>query len=267
MPQKLSLPNRPPARRALDRGLEPPRAFVDTGASTAIDLYGDIGFWGISAADMLAKLRAIPADGTIQLRINSGGGDVFEAIAIYNDLMAHPAKVTATITGIAASAASLICMAADDIAMMPGSKLMIHNAWCMGQGNADYFEGLVGDLRSVDVSMADAYAARCGKPAAELAAMMAATTWLGCDEAVAMGLADRIEGAMKTPPEPDGDETGDDTDNDGDGKKTARAIERPHAKHPHPQFVTRPSQSPETEAAKLGLADALNRRFGYARSA
>jgi ATP-dependent protease ClpP protease subunit len=255
MPQKLSLPNRPPARRN-----ETPRAFVET-ASTAIDIYGDIGFWGITAADMLAKLRAIPADGQIQLRINSGGGDVFEAIAIYNDLMAHPAKVTATITGVAASAASLICMAADEIAMMPASKLMIHNAWCMGQGNADYFEGLVADLRSIDTSMAQAYAARCGKPVGELAAMMAATTWLGCDEAVALGLADRIEGAMKTAPaEPDGDEdqpgTGDDDGDEGANPRRAHAD--------RPQFVTR-ALSVETVAMLERLAD-KSKGIGHARN-
>lgn len=260
MPQKLSLPNRPPARRT-----EQPRAFVET-ASTAIDIYGDIGLWGVSAADVLAKLRAVPADGTIQLRINSGGGDVFEAIAIYNDLMAHPAKVTATITGVAASAASLICMAADDIAMGPGSKLMIHNAWCFGQGNANDFDALARDLRMVDTSMAEAYAARCGQPVDELAAMMAATTWLDCNEAVAMGLADRIDGEFQKKPEPDDDETGDDTDNDGDGiVKTAKAVHKPRAEHPHPQFVTR-DLSVETVAMLERLAD-KSKGIGYARNA
>ena len=258
MPQKLSLPTRPPARRT-----EPPRAFVET-AGNAIDIYGDIGFWGISAADVLAKLRAIPADGEIQLRINSGGGDVFEAVAIYNDLMAHPARCVATITGLAASAASLICMAADDIAMAPGSKLMIHNAWCMGQGNADYFDGLASDLRQIDCSMAQAYAARCGKPVDELAAMMAATTWLDCDKAVAMGLADRVDGAFQKKPEPDSDETGVDTDQDGDGK-TARATERPRADHPHPEFVQREPLSVATVAMLEMLAD-RSKGIGHARN-
>jgi ATP-dependent protease ClpP protease subunit len=258
MPQKLSLPTRPPARRN-----EQPRAFVDTASATAIDIYGDIGFWGISAADVLAKLRAVPADGTIQLRINSGGGDVFEAIAIYNDLMAHPAKVTATVTGVAASAASLICMAADDIAMGPGSKLMIHNAWCMGRGNANDFDALARDLRMVDASMAEAYAARCGKPVDELAAMMDATTWLDCNQAVAMGLADRVDGAMKTPPEqePDGDE--DQTgpgDEDGDESGNPR---RAHTKRS--QFVTR-ELSVETVAMLERLAD-KSKGIGYARNA
>ena len=258
MPQKLSLPTRPPARRT-----EQPRAFVET-ASTAIDIYGDIGLWGVSAADVLAKLRAVPADGTIQLRINSGGGDVFEAIAIYNDLMAHPAKVTATITGVAASAASLICMAADDIAMGPGSKLMIHNAWCFGQGNANDFDALARDLRMVDTSMAEAYAARCGKPVDELAAMMAATTWLDCNQAVEMGLADRIDGAFQKKPEPDSDETGVDTDNDGDGQRAAMPS-RVHAYVP-PQFVKREPLSVATVAMLERLAD-RSKGIGYARNA
>ena len=243
MPQKLSFPSRAPARRA-----ERPAAFVQTDGAS-IDIYGDIGFWGITAADVLARLRAIPADAEISLRINSGGGDVFEAIAIYNDLVAHQAPVKVLITGIAASAASLICMAADEIAMAPGSKLMIHNAGCFGQGTATYFDSLAGDLRSIDAPMAQAYAARCGKPASEIAAMMDAETWLDCDKAVEMGLADRVEGEMKTAP-----------------ATTAAAVAKPRAKTAHPRFVKRSPFSLKTVAALETLADNLE-RTGYARNA
>ena len=111
---------------------------------------------------------------TIRIRLNSGGGDVYEAVAIYNDLCQHPARVSVTITGLAASAASLICCAADEILMTPGSRMMLHNSWCFGEGNADYFESLIKELHSIDQSMAEFYAARSGKPIEEIKALMQA---------------------------------------------------------------------------------------------
>jgi ATP-dependent protease ClpP protease subunit len=196
VPHRFNLPE----RRERPAFAVRPAAFVQAGGA-AIDIYGEIGPFegGISAQAVLAQLRGIKGD-TISIRLNSGGGDVYDGIAIYNDLAQHPARVVVTITGIAASAASLITMAADEIAMTPGSRMMLHNSWTWGEGNAAYFESLVKELRGIDGAMAAFYAARSGKPLAEIRAMMDAETYLDAEQAVEQKFADRIEGAVKTLP-------------------------------------------------------------------
>src|SRR5262249_35423992 len=131
-----------------------PAAFLETDGDV-IDIYGEIGHFegGISARSILDRLRVVPGD-TVNIRLNSGGGDVYDGIAIYNDLIASGKRVTVTITALAASAASLICMAADEIVMAPASRMMLHNSWCWGEGNADHFAKLIEELRSIDNTMA-----------------------------------------------------------------------------------------------------------------
>ncbi len=177
-----------------------PAAFAPSGADV-IDIYGEITPYegGISAKAVLDQLRAV-AGGTVHVRLNSNGGDVYEGIAIYNDLIACGKRIAVTITGIAASAASLICMAADEIAMAPGSRLMIHNSWSWGEGPATYHESVAAELKQIDASMAEFYAARSGKNPDDVRAMMEAESYFGAAEAVAAGFADRIDGAIKASP-------------------------------------------------------------------
>ncbi len=84
--------------------------------------------------------------------------------------------------------------------MTPGSRMMLHNSWCFGEGNADYFASLIKELHSIDQSMAEFYAARSGKPIDEIKALMQAETYFGAEEAVRLGFADRVEGSLKTIP-------------------------------------------------------------------
>lgn len=194
----LHLPDRP-KQAARDAA----RAFLAAPGGDFIAIYDDIGPAGISAKMVLDQLQAVTGN-VIDIRLNSGGGDIYDGIAIYNDICraaeAKSARVIVTITGLAASAASVICMAADEIAVAPGARMMLHNSWCWGEGNADYFASLIQELRAIDASMAAFYAARSGKTVAEVAAMMNAETYLDAAQAVELGFADRLEGAIKTKP-------------------------------------------------------------------
>jgi ATP-dependent Clp protease, protease subunit len=140
---------------------------------------------------VLGALRGLDAE-TIELRINSQGGDAIDGLAIYNDLRANVAPKNVIITGIAASAASIIAMAGDHIAMADGASIMIHNAWCTVSGNADFLEKVAGELRGCDDAMARIYTARTGIPDAQVRALMDAETLLTAAEAVDLGFADEV---------------------------------------------------------------------------
>ena len=164
------------------------KAAADT---TEILLYDEIGFWGVTAKDFAAQLADITSP-NITVRINSPGGDVFDGMAIYNQLKSHPAKVNTVIDGLAASAASFIALAGDTVTMADNSLMMIHKAWGLGIGNADDMTALAGILAKIDGQLANMYAAKSGKDQAECLAAMKAETWMTADEAKAFGLCDAI---------------------------------------------------------------------------
>jgi len=106
----------------------------DTAGSTKLYLYDPIdsygGYWGVSAREFVEALAALPANtNEIRLHINSPGGEVFEGIAIANALRNHPARVVAVVDGLAASAASFVATAADEVIMGQNTEMMIHDAW------------------------------------------------------------------------------------------------------------------------------------------
>ena len=148
-------------------------------------------FGGVAPQSFVKALREIKAD-TIHLRINSPGGSVFAARAIEQALREHKAKVVAHIDGLAASAATFIAMAADEVVMAPGALFMIHKAWTIAFGNADDLRGEATLLEKIDGTLADTYASRTGKSAAEMLELMAAETWFTAQEAVDAGFATRI---------------------------------------------------------------------------
>lgn len=156
-----------------------------------LDLYDEIGFWGVTAADFKRQLRGITA-ATIRLNINSPGGDVFDGIAMYNDLLAHPAKVEVHVTGLAASAASLIAMAGDRIVMAENAFMMIHNAWGVTIGDRNEHAETAELLAKVDEALVATYAERAGVARQKVAAMMDKDTWLNAEEAVDQGFADAL---------------------------------------------------------------------------
>ena len=146
---------------------------------------------GVTAKRIGAALRAI-GNRDVRVDINSPGGDFFEGVAIYNQLRAHPAKVTVNVMGLAASAASVIAMAGDEINMGDGAFLMIHNAWAFAIGNRHDLADAATLLEPFDAAMAQVYATRAGITAEAAAALMDAETWMGAQQAVDAGFADGL---------------------------------------------------------------------------
>ena len=155
-------------------------------------IYDEIGAYGISARGFLAELGALPEGAAIDLRINSPGGSVFDAVAIHNALSRHAGTVTVWIDGIAASAASYIAMAGDEIVMPENAFLMIHDPSGLVMGTAADMRDMAGTLDKIAASMMRGYAARSGKPGDEIVAFMAAETWFDAAEALEAGLATRM---------------------------------------------------------------------------
>ena len=163
--------------------------------STRVDIDGEIGWslWGdgLSAKDVQTQLNNISTP-NIALHINSPGGDVFDGIAILNSLRSHPASVSVTVDGLAASAASFIAMAGDSVAMMPNSQMMIHDASGVVRGNASDMGAMATLLDKISDNIADVYARRAGGEVADWRTTMQAETWYNADEAVDAGLADHV---------------------------------------------------------------------------
>lgn len=163
-------------------------------APTLVSIYDEIGFFGVSAGDFLAELAGV--DGDLDVHLNSPGGDVFDAIAIYNQLKARKGNVSVTVDGLAASAASFIAQAASPgmLKMAPHATMMIHDGFAAGIGNAADMRELADQLDAASDNIAAIYAERSGKPAAYWRAKMQATTWYKDQEAVDDGLADGVVG-------------------------------------------------------------------------
>ncbi|SHM37238.1 head maturation protease, ClpP-related [Bradyrhizobium lablabi] len=164
------------------------------GTATVIEFYDEVGAYGISAKAFSDKLKA--AGGcNILLKINSPGGDVFDGIAIHNDLVAHAGKVRVEITGVAASAASIIAMAGHEIAIAENAFVMIHDSWGLTVGNRHDHAETEDLLAQIDQALAATYAARTGLSVADCASMMDDETWLAGADAKAKGFADEILGS------------------------------------------------------------------------
>jgi len=186
---------RPPSLRApvADETHEPVAiAARVNGKVGEIDIYSEIGFWGVTASSFKAALKEVGAVDSLVVNINSPGGDVFDGIAIYNDLVTHQADVTVRVTGLAASAASLIAMAGDRIEMGDSSFLMIHNAWTYAAGDHRAMADVARVLEKINLKLSATYAKRSGQDETEIRDMMDAETWLDSGDAIELGLADAV---------------------------------------------------------------------------
>lgn len=155
-------------------------------------LYDVIGWPFIEAQDVIGALEDIGPVDTLHVHINSPGGDVFEARAIRTAIERHSQNVIVHIDGLAASAASFIMLAGNEIEIAQGAFLMIHCSWGMTVGNKRDHEAQVGVLGKIDNSLAGDYQRRAGGEVSEWLAAMEAETWLSADEAVAQKLVDRV---------------------------------------------------------------------------
>lgn len=152
-------------------------------------------YWGgVSAQDLVPQLKAIKAS-TIHLHINSPGGDVFAAQAIGATLKQTGARTIAFVDGYAASAATDIACACDEVQMAQGAMYMIHNAWTFAFGNRHDLAATMALLEKVDSNLADKYQAFTKGERAQIVQWMDAETWFTADEAVAAGFATRLADA------------------------------------------------------------------------
>lgn len=166
----------------------------------AIDSWG--GEWGVSAKEVVAALVSVRA-ATLNVHLNSPGGDYFEGVAIRTALVGHAATVNIFVDGLAASAASVVATAGERVVIAQGGQIMIHEARTISIGTADDMRGTADVLDKIGDDIAGMYAARAGGEVAEWRGLMRAETWFTADEAVAAGLADELAAGPARPDEPE----------------------------------------------------------------
>lgn len=163
-------------------------------------LYDQVGegfFGGMSAKTFTQELHKLGQVDTINLHINSPGGSVFDGVAIYNALKQHPARVEVDVDGIAASIASVIAMAGDEIRMASNSMMMIHDPSGFAMGGSKEMRKTADLLDQIKTTIIDTYSRRTGQKDHELAAMMAEETWMTAAEAADKGFADVVTADQK----------------------------------------------------------------------
>lgn len=156
-----------------------------------IYIYDEIGGWGISARRFTEDLISLGNLSHINLHIHSPGGEVFDGIAIYNQLKNHSATITVYIDGLAASMASVIAMVGDTV-IMPKNAMMIHKPWGVSWGDANDMREYADLLDKLENVLIPAYVAKTGKTTEEITAMLEQETWLDGDECVEHGFADKV---------------------------------------------------------------------------
>lgn len=167
---------------------------VCAAGETEINIYDEIGSdgWGCEGVTASAIAEALKGAGNVTVNINSPGGDFFEGMAIYNLLRAHAGVVTVNVVSMAASAASIIAMAGNQIRIAEAGYLMIHDVWGMTVGNKQDLQRSLDLFTQFDASAAAIYAKRSGCSPEDAAALMDAETWLSGPDAVAQGFADAL---------------------------------------------------------------------------
>lgn len=160
-------------------------------------IYGPLSessWWGdeVTPKAFRSELDALSGD-DIEVHLDSPGGDVFAGVAIYNSLRDYAGKVTVFVDGLAASAASLVAMAGDEVIMRPGAMIMIHEPWSVASGNAEALRKSATILDEIKQAVVPIYTNKTGLSRAEVEEMMSDETWLSAKKAVAKNFADRIE--------------------------------------------------------------------------
>lgn len=160
-----------------------------------LSIYDEIGFWGVQAKDFIGDLRAV-ASKTINVEINSPGGDVFAGLAIYNALKSSGKEIVVKVMGVAASAAVLIAMAGDKIVMPKNTFMIVHNPWSFAAGNADELRDTADTLDKIGASLQATYVARTGQTEDKIKELLSKDTWLTADESLALGFATEVTDAV-----------------------------------------------------------------------
>lgn len=160
-----------------------------------IYLYGEIGAWGITAADFTLDYNQIDKNKKIELHIHSDGGEVFDGNVIYNILKNHKAGVICMIDGIAASMASVIAMAGGSISMASNGWIMIHNPMGGVYGDSEEFAKKAELLAKLKTQLVQIYSNRTGIAEDEISKMMDNETWLDAKQALELKFIDFAYGA------------------------------------------------------------------------
>lgn len=150
---------------------------------------------GITSANVRSAI-ARAGMGPIRITLYSPGGDAFEGADIYAALKAVPNRKLIKITGVAASAASVIAMAGDEVEMAANASMMIHRASTHVGGNEDALSSALGMLRAIDTGAVQAYVARTGKDPEYIRRMLNAETWLTAERAQELGFVDKVTDAV-----------------------------------------------------------------------
>lgn len=175
-------------------------ATLESAESIAIDVYDIIGDFldgTVVARDVLGKLRTAKSAKTINVRINSAGGIVDDAVAIYNLLHQSKARVIVDIDAYAASAATIIAMAGDEIRMAENALMMIHNPWTLAVGDARDMRASADVLDKMRDLLVTTYAARTKLSREQLVQMLDDETWMTAEEAFSLGFATHITPAKQ----------------------------------------------------------------------
>ncbi|WP_295850985.1 head maturation protease, ClpP-related [uncultured Xylophilus sp.] len=209
-------------------------ALAEDEQDRSISVYDVIGYDyytgdGVTARRIAAALRTL-GPGPVTVNINSPGGDLFEGLAIYNLLREHKGDVTVKVLGMAASAASIIAMAGDNVQIARAAFFMVHNSWVIAAGNRNDLRATADWLEPFDAAMGDIYVARTGADPKSIAKLMDAESWIGGNAAIEQGFADELLPS---------DQVG-----QGDAKAQAHAARRLEA-------ALRSSGMPKSEAMRL----------------
>lgn len=202
--------------------------------------------WGVSASSVIRALADAEGAKTLNLRINSPGGDVFEARAIVAALKRFDGHVIAHVDSLAASAATTIALAAHEVVIAKGGLFMIHNASTIVWGDKNAMRTTADLLDKIDADIVDEYTTKTGKTADEVQAWMDAETWFTAQEALDQGFVDRIA-----------------DDNATKNKATAwnlagfKNAPKNHTPAPEPEPTPEPAKTPEAHSATANNANRL----------
>lgn len=167
-----------------------------TDKEATIYIYDEIGWFGVEAIDFVKDLNDIKA-GTIHIRINSPGGNVFDGTSIFNAIKQHKSKTITHIDGLAASISAVIALAPDKILMAENAFMMIHNPYSMVIGNADDMRSEANLLEKVGGMISKTFIDKTGMDKEKIKDLMTADnglgTWITADEAMELGFIDEIE--------------------------------------------------------------------------
>lgn len=163
-------------------------------STASIYIYDEIGYWGVTANDFVRDLNALDSSvKSIDVHLNSPGGEVYDGIAIYTALKNHPANVTTIVDGLAASAASFIAQAGKKRIACKNSTMMIHEASGLCIGNSVDMRDLADKLDKMSDNIASIYAERAGGSTTFWREAMRAESWYSAEEAKSAGLVDELD--------------------------------------------------------------------------